>query len=134
MKYTFTAYGHPNILATHKITLEITKDSELTKNGDCIVAVRADFSMRELQRVIDNCGDGGKISLLIECAGMKEELTAVVNKDFSSDHDIVLRRGSFLSERTLGIQADRAAADMGRKLVEKLKSPDSIVSVTVSNM
>ena len=134
MKYTFTAHGHPNILATHKTTLEITKDSELTKNGDCIVAVRAAFSIQQVQRVIGSCGDGGKISLFIECAGMKEELTAVVNKDFSSDQEIVLRRGSFLSERTLGVHAGKAAADIGRKLVEKLKSPDSIVSVTVSNM
>ena len=134
MKYTFTAHGHPNILATHKTTLEITKDSELTKNGDCIVVVRADFSMRELQRVIGSCGDGGKISLLIECGGVKEEIIAVVNKGFSSDQEIVLRKGNFLSERTLGVNADVAACDIGRKLVEKLKSPSSIVSVTVSNM
>ena len=134
MKYTFTAHGHPNILATHKTTLEITKDSELTKNGDCIVAVRADFSLQQLQRIVGSCGDGGKISLLIESAGMNEELTAVVNKDFSSESEIVLRKGIFLSERTLGIHVDKAAADIGRKLVEKLKSPASIVSVTVSNM
>ena len=134
MKYTFTAHGHQNILATHKTTLEITKDSELTKSGDCIVAVRADFSLQQLQRIIGSCGDGGKISLLIECAGIKEEIIAVVNRDFSSESEIVLRKGSFISERTIGIQADRAACDIGRKLVGKLKSPTSIVSVTVSNM
>ncbi len=43
MKYTFTAQGHPNILATHKTTLEITKDTEVTGEGGCIIAVKADF-------------------------------------------------------------------------------------------
>ncbi|HIG98004.1 TPA: DUF371 domain-containing protein, partial [Candidatus Woesearchaeota archaeon] len=45
MKYIFTAHGHPNILATHRTTLEITKDSELTTRGNCVVAVAADFSL-----------------------------------------------------------------------------------------
>ena len=134
MKYTFTAHGHPNILATHQTTLEITKDSELTKKGDCIVAVGADFSLQQLQRIVGSCGDGGKIKLTIAVAGLKAEVIAVVNKEFCSENEIVLRRGNFISERTLGMQADRAAADIGRKLVEKLKSPSSIVSVTVSNI
>ena len=134
MKYTFTAYGHPNILATHKTTLEITKDSELTKKGDCIVAVGADFSLDKIREVIGGCSDNGKIKLTIAVAGLKAEVIAVVNKEFCSENEIVLRRGNFISERTLGMQADRAAADIGRKLVEKLKSPSSIVSVTVSNI
>ena len=36
-----TAYGHEKILATNKTTFEITKDAHLTKQGDCIIAVRA---------------------------------------------------------------------------------------------
>ena len=31
--------GHKNILSLHQKTIEITKDEELTSNGDCIVAV-----------------------------------------------------------------------------------------------
>ena len=134
MKYTFTSHGHPNILATHKATLEITKDSELTKNGDCIVAVGADFSLQQLRRIIGSCGDGGKIKLTIDVAGLKTEVIAVANKDFCSESEIVLRKGNFLSERTLGIHAGKAAADLDRNLVEKLKSPASIVFVTVSNI
>ena len=134
MKYTFTAYGHQNILATHQTTLEITKDSELTKKGDCIVAVGADFSLQQLQRIVGSCGDGGKIKLTIAVAGLKAEIVAVANKEFCSENEMVVRKGNFVSERTLGIHADKAAAEVGRKLVEKLKSPSSIVSVTVSNI
>ena len=131
MKYTFTAHGHPNILATHKTTLEITKDSELTRKGDCLIAVGADFSLQRIKELVDSCGVGGKIKLTIAAAGMKDEIIAVVNKEFSSSHEIVLRKGSFISERTLGINADKAAAGLGRELVEKLKSTGCAVSVTI---
>ena len=131
MKYTFKAQGHPNILATHRTTLEITKDSELTKKGDCIIAVGADFSLQLIKELVGSCQNGDKIGLIIEAAGMKENIVAVVNKKFSSDKEIVLRKGSFTSERTLGISADKAAAGLDRELVEKLKSTDCAVSVTI---
>lgn len=132
MRYSFTAFGHPNVLATHRTTLEITKDNELTKKGDCIIAVAADFSFAEIRKIICSC-NGGKIKLAIEAAGIKEEITAVANKGFCSEKEIVLRKGSFISERTLGTSADKAAADLSRKLAEKLKSPETSVSVSVES-
>ena len=39
MKITVPFLGHKNILSLHEKTIEITKDSELTTNGDCIVDV-----------------------------------------------------------------------------------------------
>lgn len=127
----FKARGHPNILATHRTTLEITKDSGLTKKGDCIIAVAADFSLQRIREIISGCSDNGKIKLTVEAAGIKGEITAAVNKAFSSEHEIVFRKGSFLSERTLGIHADKAAADLSRKIVEKLKDRNTAVSVTI---
>ncbi|MBI2549796.1 DUF371 domain-containing protein [Candidatus Woesearchaeota archaeon] len=131
MKYTFTAYGHPNILATHKTTLEITKDTQLTEKGNCIVAVWADFSLLRIKEVIGSCSSNDKILLTIAVAGIKEEIIAVVNKNFGSDKEIVLRKGSFASERTLGIHANKAAAGLSRELVEKLKNSATAVSVTI---
>ncbi|MBI2581470.1 DUF371 domain-containing protein [Candidatus Woesearchaeota archaeon] len=134
MGYTFTAHGHPNILATHKTTLEITKDSELTKSGDCIVAVNANFSLQRIKELISNCNRGDKIKLIIEAAGLEEEITAIVNKDFLSEKEIVLRKGSFASERTFGINCNKAAADISRELVEKLKNEKTAVSVTIETL
>lgn len=131
MKYTFTAQGHPNILATHRSTVEITKDSEMTKKGDCIIAVAADFSLQRIKELIGSCPNGGRIKITVAAAGLKEEITAFANKDFGSDSEIVFRKGSFLSERTLGTRADKAAAQLGRELVERLRSSSTAVSVTV---
>ena len=36
------ARGHPNIRATHKTTLEVTKEKELSPRGDCIIGICAD--------------------------------------------------------------------------------------------
>ena len=131
MKYTFTAFGHPNILATHKTTLEITKDTELTEKGDCIVAVKADFSLQKIKEVVNSCGSNGKIKITLVVVGLKEEITTVVNNAFSSDREIVLRKSGFASERTLGIRTNKAAADLDREVIERLKSSSMAVSVTI---
>jgi hypothetical protein len=36
------AVGHPNVLATHEKTIEITKEDFLTPTGDCIIGINAD--------------------------------------------------------------------------------------------
>ncbi|MBI3037008.1 DUF371 domain-containing protein [Candidatus Woesearchaeota archaeon] len=131
MKHTFTAHSHHNILATHRTTLEITKDTQLTKKGNCIVAVGADFSLQRIRELIGSCGEDGEIIVTIEAAGLKEEIIAVVNKGFNSDREIVLRKGSFVSERTLGTNANKAAAKLSRELAERLKTANMAVSVTI---
>ena len=65
MKYKFHAYGHPNILATHKTTLEFTKDSELSLKGDCIVGVKADFDLNEIKKFVKNL-KSNQIKIIIQ--------------------------------------------------------------------
>ena len=45
-----TAYGHPNVTATHRTTFEITKEDELSLAGSCIIAVGADKGALDLSR------------------------------------------------------------------------------------
>ena len=35
------AYGHENVLGIHDTTIEITKNTNLTPKGDCILAISA---------------------------------------------------------------------------------------------
>ncbi len=132
MEYEFSAKGHLNILATHKATLEITKDSKLSRKGDCIVAVGADFAINEIQKIILGCSNGGKIKITLAAAGITEEITAVANKGFCDENEIVLRKGSFLSERTLGIHSDKAADGLKKELVAMLKDEKTLVSVIIA--
>jgi hypothetical protein len=121
----FFIFGHPNISADHKTTLEFTKDKELTKKGNCIVGVNSDFSFSEIKKLLTY----KKIKIIIE----DQEITADVNPDFNDKKEIVIRRSDFKSPRTLGINADKAAIDLNKKLVEKLKNPKTKVKVEIKS-
>ena len=107
----FNARGHENILATHRTTLEFTRDSHLTKRGDCIVAVAADFSLEQIKKL------HGRVKITIRCSGREESLTAEANPGFSNSQEMVIRKSGFASARTFAINADKSAKDLGIKLV-----------------
>ncbi len=116
--YSFTAEGHKNVLATHKTTLEFTTGSNLTKDGDCIIAVNADFSLPQLQRFLSF----KKIRITVAAGGIAETITAIPNRNFSSSREMVIRMGEFASERTFAVRADKAAVHLSRELIESLKN------------
>ena len=130
MKYKFHAYGHPNIIGTHKTTLEFTKDSELSLKGDCIVGVKADFDLNEIKKFIKNF-KSGKIKIIIETKDkkIKEIIEAELNPDFNDEKEIVIRKTDFVSERTLGIRANKAAFELKRDLIKYLNGENAKISI-----
>ncbi len=48
LEESFAARGHPNIRATHEKTIEITKETHLTTQGDCIAAIEAEKGLADL--------------------------------------------------------------------------------------
>jgi len=129
------AFGHENVLATHPTTLMITKDKKLSKQGDCIIAVAADKAVSDLNSEIKQklCNGNTKIEMLIEVDGLVEQVTAhgSADLDFSNDVDIVVRKSVFVSDRTLAIKADKAAADLSRIFIERLRDPKQQVKITL---
>jgi hypothetical protein len=120
----FTAYGHPNLRASHKLTLEFTKDAELTPKGDCIIGVNADFRLEELKKLLYH----PRLKMIIRLDNEEKTLSFKTNPNFCSDHDIVIRLGTFLSDRTLGTEADLAARNFS-SWVPKLKNPNQKIIV-----
>ncbi len=116
--YSFGIHGHRNVLSTHKKTMEFTKDSELTKNGDCILGVSADFELKKLKSFL-GCE---RVRITIAVDSISDTITAVPNKKFSSSQEMVMRIGEFDSERTFAVRADKAASDLNRALVAALRS------------
>jgi len=123
----FTAYGHPNILATHPATIEFTKDKELSLEGDCIIGVKADFLLKDIKKIVAK----EQIKITVKVDKFKEEISAQTNRLFNHDTELVIRKSDFLSDRTLGIKADKAAVDLARRLVEKLKDPKQKIEVEI---
>jgi hypothetical protein len=129
------ARGHPNILAEHSTTFEITKDAELTRRGECIIAVRAtkglmDFSAG-FRRLCKN--DETRVFVELKAAGIHETIHGRGNHLLSLTHpsEIVGRKSTYVSNRTLMIKADKAACDLSRELIESLKSPRTVLHVRI---
>ncbi len=120
----FFAYGHRNVLATHKTTVEFTKDGHLTKKGDCILGIRADFGKPQ--------GLSGRIMIIISAAGLRDEITAIFNEGFDSD-EMVIRKSGFLDKRTFATGADKAACDIDRRIVEWLNDPEKRILIEINN-
>ena len=121
----FRISGHDNVFATHKATLEFTRDLELTRRGDCIIGVNADFIITK------EILSAKKIKITISCDDISDYVTADVNPDFEGNHEIVIRKTNFLSKRTLGINASKAAFDIDRRIIERLKSKGSSAIVKI---
>ena len=123
MEYSFTCYGYKNITSRHKTTLEFTKDNEMGLKGDCIVGVKADFSLDSLKKFIESL-KSDKITITIETIDgddkMIEKINAEINPNFNSDKDIVIRKSDFIDERTFAIKADKAACDLDKDLIRNI--------------
>ena len=129
------AQGHKNILATHKTTLEFTKDQHLSKKGDCIVAVAADKALADLNAGFkENLRNPhAKLTILIEAGSMSEQVNAHGSPRLILTHptDMVIRKSDYVCSRTLAVHADKAAQDLSRDLVKKLKNPKQKVKITL---
>ncbi len=129
-------YGHVNIQATHKTTLEFTKDTHLSKQGDCIIAVAADKALADLspQFKVGLRQPNAKVTLLIEAGGVHAQVQAHGTQQLILSHpkDAVLRKSNYICSRTLAVHADKAANDLPRALVEELKNPQQKVKITLT--
>ena len=137
MEEEITFYGHKNILSLHPRTIEVTKDPNLTKNGDCIIGVSANkacddlnISVKKKLRTKDTIV---KMKIIVDQDEF--ELTGSGNTDLSISHkhDIVLRKSNYADSRTLAISCDKSAIDIPRDLVNLLTVSDArgILRITI---
>ena len=135
MKIEIPFQGHRNILSLHQKTLEITKDDELTSNGDCIVGVSANISCVDLpekmKKKIRN--PKTKITFSIRVDNKKFTIQGNGSKKLSLKHtkDIVLRKSAFTCSRTIAINCDNASSDIPRDFVKILQNPKTLGNMTI---
>ena len=136
LEEAFIAHGHPNIRATHEKTIEVTKETHLTTQGDCIVAVGADRGLIDFgEKMREAARDSASIiSLTLKIRDMAFTTVGRGDPALTWDHptDMVARMSGYTCSRTLMVHADKATIHMPRSLVQLLKTPDTIVKVTVS--
>ncbi|MFH8080370.1 MAG: DUF371 domain-containing protein [Candidatus Aenigmatarchaeota archaeon] len=122
------AQGHPLISAKHKTTIEITKENFLTKNGDCIIGINANKACFDLSKKTKNILLKGKmIRFVFQANDMSDELVAFGSKNLllSNKTSIVIRKSSFIDDRTIAIKSNKAACEIKRELIKELKNPNT---------
>jgi hypothetical protein len=133
---TIIACGHENIQATHKTTFEITKESKLSMKGNCIIAVSANKALADLGREFKEIlrKENAKLAILIETGEIAEVVHASGSPRLTLTHptNMVVRKSDYTCSRTLAVQADKAACDLLRELVAKLRNPKQIVKITLT--
>jgi len=134
VKEVIIAYGHPNITATHATTIEITKASEIKEDADCIIAVKANKGCKDLSEGMkDALKNGRKVEITIEAGGVEDNIVVYGSPALKLTHpeDIVIRKSDFIDDRTLAILADKAASELKREIIEKLKTPNIEIKITL---
>jgi len=127
------AYGHKNVLGIHNTTIEITKNTNLTRKGDCIVAVNATKACNDINPDVKECIKKGRkftITLRIDnlsdtFEGYGSEKLGLIDKE-----DMVFRKSDFICDRTVLINCTKAARDLNRALIERLCMPGKKLSIT----
>ncbi len=135
MEITFYAYGHPNIKATHRTTLEITKDDFLTPRGTCIVGIKSEIACFDIPETMkkEMRNSETKIIIVLEVDGIRDEITAYGDERLRlvSQNSMVIRKSTYIDDRTLAVRADKAAKDINREIVKKLTDPNKRVTITL---
>lgn len=133
-KEEMEAYGHPNITATHTTTLEITKANEIRKDADCIIGIKANKACIDLKKEFKEAlKEGRKVEITIEALGIRDKVVAYGSPALKLNHpeDVVIRKSDFIDNRTLAILADKAASELKRELIEKIKNSETKIKITL---
>jgi hypothetical protein len=122
--------GHPLVRSTHPTTIEITTEDHLSENGDCIIGVSA---MKGCAQLDSRIKDGlrrsdARVTIRIVAGNMVHIVNARGDPglELSHPHDIVIRKSSFLSDRTLAVGSDSASKDIPREFVRLLRDPKTV--------
>ena len=126
---TIHATGHENVRAEHGSTFEVTTDDWLTPAGDCILAVEADRTPADFDPAfVEACQDHEATitAELVVGDGDDEPHEATIvgsghpDLAFDNDRSAVGRTSDYVDDRTIMVEADKAAADLDRDLVDAL--------------
>lgn len=129
------AEGHRNIRATHNTTLEITREEYLTPRGTCIIGIKANKAASDLSP---------KMKQLLKTSGHRVYLFITVGEkvDFiearsdpklmlTNPCSIVIRKSDYIDDRTIAVNANKAARDIDRAIVEHLIQGEKLTAYLV---
>ena len=135
MEETIHCRGHEHVRGTHTSTLELTTDDWLTPAGDCIIGIEADRAPADFSSAfVSACQNAdATITALLQTQGHDATIVGRGHPDltFESERGAVLRTSTYVDERTVMVDADAAAADIDRELIETLADGAALTTTLV---
>jgi len=127
------AWGHENILCTHRTTIEITKNAYLTKKGNCVLAVKASKACYDLTPDLKNqIKSGNRFKIILKVGEEQDYFYGFGNKELKllDKNGMVFRKSVFICERTVLINCSKSSIELSRKLIDNLKHPEKKLTIT----
>lgn len=135
MKYEIGFSGHENIRSLHQKTIEITKDSSLTLNGDCIVGINATHACADLPKKLKNALQDPtcNVKISLKVGNYDFIINGKGHPDLHLTHkkDIVIRKSNFTCPRTLAICCDKSSHVIPREIIRLLQNPKTKGTFTI---
>ena len=130
------AHGHENVSGEHESTFEVTSDDFLTPAGDCILGIEADRTPADFDEdFVAACQDAEatiEITLSVGDRSQTVQGSGHPELTFDGDRSAVVRTSDYVDDRTVAVDAEMAAADLNRDLVDALADGATLtVSLTV---
>ena len=120
------ATGHYNVQCSHRTTIELTKDVNITPRGTCILGVNASKACNDLSNDLKKfIKNGEKIEVEIILDNIVESFHGFghANLSLTDENDMVFRTSNFICDRTVLINCSKASCNINRDIIEKLKNP-----------
>ncbi len=134
-EFVFRCFGHKNVSASHKSTLEFTVDENLTVKGDCIVGVKATSNLSDIPELMKKQlrKTRSKVSVVVKVNETCEEIIGEgsSNLKLSGKDAMIIRKSDYICSRTLMINANKAANNLSRQLIELMQNPETEMIVTI---
>ncbi|ADY00409.1 MAG: DUF371 domain-containing protein [Vulcanisaeta sp.] len=128
------AWGHVNVRARHRTTIEVTRDDHLTPRGDCIIGIRADKGLSnispELKEIIRKDESIVIVIFIVDDYFDYVIGTGSSKLTLSNSSKLIIRRSNYIDDATLMIKANKAAIDLDRRLIDRLKK-ESLLTVYI---
>jgi len=129
---TIYANGHPNIQCTHTTTIEITKDTFLTKKGTCILGINSSKSCKDLNKNLKQLlKQNNKFKITIEHEGYNDYFYGYGNPKLTllDSKDMVFRKSNYTCDRTVLIFCTKSSNELNRELIYKIKDKKKKFSI-----
>jgi hypothetical protein len=133
---TIRCRGHHNIRGIHPSTFEVTREEDLTLQGDCIIGVGADKGAADLDQDFSRLlrDDRALLFTTLRAGACETRVSSQGAAGLMLTHplDLVWRKSTYIDGRTVGVSSDKAAVHLPRMLIQLLRDEeDLVVEMTV---